>query len=192
MEVLPTPGGAHQTDDLPLQVRGQLLDGHKLQDALLHLVQAEVVGIQDLPGRLDVGPLPGGLGPGQLQADVQIVPQHRCLGRAEGLLLQVHDLFDQLFLDLLGQLGLGDLPAVGGDLVVAVLAQLLLDHPHLLPQEGVLLVLGHVLLDPALDALLDLQDLHLPAQQAVDLVQPLDRAQLLQDGLLVQHLMRRP
>ena len=77
--------------------------------------------------------------------------------------------------------------SVGGDLVVPVLPQFLLDHPHLLPQEGVLLVLGHVLLDPALDVLLHFQDLHLPVEQAVDLIQPLHRAQLVQDGLLVQH-----
>ena len=122
-----------------------------------------------------------------LQAHVQIVTQHRGLRRAKGLLLQVDDLFHEFLFHLFGQLGRGDLTAVGGDLVVAVLPQLLLDHPHLLPQEGVLLVLGHVLLDSALDALLHLQDLHLSAQQAVDLVQPLDRAQLIQHRLLVQH-----
>ena len=178
---------AHQAEDLPLQIRGQLLDRQKLQNPLLHLFQAEVVRVQNLPGRLDVDPLLGGLGPGQLQAHIQVVPQHRGLRRAEGLLLQVHYLFEQLGLHLLRQLGIGNLPAVGGQLIVAVLSQLLLDHPHLLPQKGVLLVLGHVLLDPALDALLHLQDLHLPAEEAVHLIQPLDRPELIQDGLLVQH-----
>ena len=146
-----------------------------------------MVRIQNLSGGRDAGSFLGCLGPGQFQAHVQVVAQNRGLSGAVGLLFQVHDLFQQLLLHLFGQAGVRDLAAVGGDLVVAVLPQLLLDHPYLLPQEGVLLVLGHVLLDLALDVLLHLQDLHLPVEQPVHAVEPVHRALVLQDGLLVQH-----
>ena len=69
-------GRTYQTEDLSLQLRRQLLDGQKFQDALLYLVQAVVVGIQDLAGRLHVHPLLRLLAPGQLQHRVQIVADH--------------------------------------------------------------------------------------------------------------------
>ena len=69
-------GRAHQADHLPLQLRGQLLDGQELQDALLHLLQPIVVLVQHLAGSLHADPLPGLFAPGQLQAYIQIVADH--------------------------------------------------------------------------------------------------------------------
>ena len=181
-------GRAHQAEDLPPQLGGELLDGQELQDALLHLVQAEVVGVQHLPRGRHVHPLLRLLPPGQLQHRVQIAPDDAGLGGAEGLLLQAAHLFVQLFRHLPGQLCPGDALAVLGQLVVsagAVLPQLLLDHLHLLPQDIVPLAAGELLPHLALELLFHLQDLHLPAEALAQALQPAHRPQLLQDGLLV-------
>ena len=183
-------GRADEAEHLALQVWRELLDGQELQDALLDGLQAVMVGVEDLARGGDVDALLGLLVPGQLQAGVEVVAQDGRLRRAERLLLQVDDLLEELLLDLLGELRVGDLAAVAGRLALAVLAQLLLDDADLLAQEGVLLVLGHVLLDAPLDALLHLQDLHLAVEQPVHLVQTLDRSDLIEDGLLVQHTHR--
>ena len=181
-------GRTHKADYLPLQIRGQLLHSQELQNALLHLVQAEVVVIQGLPGPLHAHPLAGLLAPGELQAHVQIAAQDRGLGGAEGLLGQPAQLLLQLLPHLVGELGLGDLLAVVPDLRVAAalaLAQLGLDGLHLFPQVVVPLIVRHLLPGPVLDLHIQPQDLHLPGEQAVEPLQAAHRTQLLQDGLLV-------
>ena len=180
-------GRAHQADHLPLQVGGQLLHRQELQNALLHLFQAEVVLVQGPAGRLHAHPLPGLFPPGELQADVQIAAQHGGLRGAEGLLGQTAHLFLQLLPHLVGQLGLSDLPAVVPNLRVSALtlAQFVLDGFHLLPQIVVPLVVRHLLPGPVLDLHIQPQDLHLPAQQAVQPLQAAHRAQLPQDRLLI-------
>ena len=60
-------GRAHQAEDLALELRRQLPDGQELQNALLHLLEAVVVGVQRLPGRRHIGALFGVLVPGQIQ-----------------------------------------------------------------------------------------------------------------------------
>ena len=76
--------------------------------------------------------------------------------------------FDGLLARLLGQLGLGDLLLELGQLVAAVLAfaQLLLDRLELLVQIVLALGLLHLALDPAADALLDLQHADLALHEA--------------------------
>ena len=80
-------GRAHQAQHLALQIGGQLLDGHKLQNTLFHLFHAVVVGFQHFRHGSHVGPLTGFHHPGQLQAGVQIAPEHRSLRGAVRLLL---------------------------------------------------------------------------------------------------------
>ena len=180
-------GRTHKADYLPLQIRGQLLHSQELQNALLHLVQAEVVVVQGLPGPLHAHPLLGLPAPGELQAHIQVVALHRGLRGAEGLFGQTAQLLLQLLPHLVGQLGLGDLLAVVLDLRVAALAlaQLGLDGLHLLPQVVIPLVVRHLLPGPVLDLHIQPQDLHLPGEQAVQPLQAAHRTQLLQDGLLV-------
>ena len=179
-------GGAHQTQHLALQLRGQLLDGHKLQNALLHLVQTIVVPVQGLLHGRHADLFFRGLAPGQLQAHVQIAVEHAGLRTAEGLLGQTAQLLVQLLPHLVGELGLGDLLPVLGDLVAALpLAQLVLDGLHLLPQEIVPLLLGHLLPGLALDLRVQREDVHLPLEQLIQLLQPAHRVQLLQNFLLV-------
>ena len=136
-------GRPHQAQDLPLGVRIQLPHGDELQHPFLHLVQPVVLLVQYFPRLRHVRPLTGGLVPRQLQAHVQIVPYHRRLGAAEGLLGQPLHLFCQLFMYLVRQVRSLDPGGIFLYLLVAVIAQLVLQHLHLLPQDHVLLHLRH-------------------------------------------------
>ena len=112
--------------------------------------------------------------------------EHAGLRAAEGLLGQPAQFLVQLLPHLVGELGLGDLLPVFGDLVAALsLAQLVLDGLHLLPQEIVPLLLGHLLPGLALDLCVQGEDVHLPLEQLIQLLQPTHRVQLLQNLLLV-------
>jgi hypothetical protein len=129
----------------------------------LGFFQPVVVLIQDGLGLVDIQDIPGALVPGQGHEPVNIVAHHGGLGahgRHHLELFQLgphlvgrlpgHALFLELFLQLL------DLA-----LEVVLFAHLLLDGAHLLVEIVLALGLFHLALDPALDALLQLQDLYL-------------------------------
>ena len=176
---------AHQADDLPLGLRVHLPHGDELQDPLLHLLQAEVVPVQDLSGCGHAGPLLGLLPPGHLQAHVQVVADHGGLGAGVGLLGQPVHLPEQLLLHLLGELPGHDLGPVVVQLGVLILPQLLLEQSDLLPDDVVPLDLPHFPADLALQLVLAGEDLRLPGQQLVDLPQTGHGPELLQHRLLV-------
>ena len=133
---------AHQAKNLGRRLRGQLADGNGLQDALFHLLQPEVVMLQDFGGCLDIHPLFGRFAPGQVQDGIQIIAQNRGFGGAEGLLFQLGGILQQLVFILLCQRECTD---AGGILVVLLflvrLAQLFPDGAHLLTQVVIPLVL---------------------------------------------------
>ena len=176
-------GRTHQAQDLRLPVGVHLPDGERFQDPLLHLLQAEVVPLQDLPGGLHVEALLRLHAPGHFQAHVQIVPGHRRLGAAVGLPGNAVYLPEKVLAALLRQ-GQGlDLLAVILQLVL--LAQLVLHHPDLGPQNLLPLAPLQLLPDLALHLLLETQDLVLPGQELVDVLQTLRGVPLLQDLLLL-------
>ena len=178
----------YQTENLSLQLRCQLLDGQKFQNPGLDLFQAEVVSVQGLAGGSHVYPLLGLFAPGQLQYSVQVIAEHGGLSRTKGLLFQAAQLLFQLLLHLNRQFSLFYLPPVVIELLVSpllVLPQLVLEYLQLFPQHIVALAAGQLVPYLALHLLLQLQDLHLPAEILAELLQAAHRAQLLQDCLLV-------
>ena len=178
-------GGAHQTDDLSRQLRGHLLDGQHLQNPLLHLIQAEMVVVQQLFGRLHVHPLLGALVPGQLQADVQIVADDGGLRRAAGLTGQPLDLLVELLVHLFRQLeGLNAL-LVLENLAVLVVPQLPPQDLHLLPDIVFLLTAVDALLDLLLELVFQPQNFDFLGQHGADDGGPLGGDQLFQNPLLV-------
>ena len=154
---------AYQTQDLALGVRIQLPHGDELQNALFHLLQTVVIPIQQLSRLLHIRPFAAEPVPRHLQTHVQIVPDNGGLRAA-----QPFHLFGQPLMYLLGQLGPLDLLGVLSDLLVAVVAQLMLQHLHLLPQDHVLLHLGHPLAHLLLHLHLQRQHVHLVGQDIVD------------------------
>ena len=141
-----------------------------------------MIGIQPLPGCFDIDLFLRPGVPRQVQADIQIVPDDRRLGRTLGLLGQPGDLLQQLFLCVLGKLqGLDLLPVFVQLVVLVLLTQLGADDLELLPELVILLALVDALLGALIELALDAQDLQLLRQQPVGQLQPLDRVQLLED-----------
>ena len=177
--------GAHQAEDLALGLGVQLPHGDEFQDPLLHLVQAVVVLVQDLPGLFHVSPVVGLHTPGHVQAHIQIVPDDGPLGAAEGLLGQAVQLLHELLPHLVTGPAAVDLLLVFVQLVVAVLAQLVLQNVQLLPQDHIPLDLAHPLADLLVDIRLQDGDIHLMHQNFVHHQQPPGGMQLLQHPLAI-------
>jgi len=178
-------GRANQTQNLALGVGVDLLYSDELQNTLLDLIKAKVLLVQNRPCLRHIGPVFGGLVPRHIQTNIQIIADHRCLGAAVGLLGKAIHFLHQLLVDLLRKLQLFDPVRILGDLLVAVVAQLVLQHLQLLPQDHVLLHLCYAGAHLVLHLHLKGDDLHLMSQDLIQQPQTLDGVQLLQNALAV-------
>ena len=183
-------GGAEQAEDGALLVLLELAHREKLEDALLDLLEAVVVLVEDLAHGRDVHVVGRGRRPRQVEDPVEVGAHHRVLGRPDLHRAQAPKLLLRDRLGLAGQSSLDDalLEPVEVALVAVVLAELLLDGLELLAQHVLALVFAHLLLDLGVDALAHLQDLELAREQAQHLADALldldrlDELRLLLDG----------
>ena len=159
---------ADQTDDLPGKLRRKLLDRQNLKDPLLNLFQPEVILVEDTARRPHIPALLAAAVPRQLQRNVQVITDHGCLGRAEGLLHQALEFAVQLRGNLLRQRQFFNfLPVLFKLRFVVALAQLIADDLHLLPQIIIPLTLVDVLLGHVLKLVFQPQNLQLPCKELV-------------------------
>ena len=142
----------------------QLLDGDVLDDAVLDVLQARVVGVEDLARVHGVEALLGALAPRHGDEPVQVGPDHVALAAALAHALEAAELALGLLAHLVGHAGVFDLLAVLVDDRAVVLAELAADRLHLLAQH----VLALLLADAVLDVLADLAA-HLQLGQALAL-----------------------
>mmetsp|Transcript_93760 Transcript_93760/g.235419 ORF Transcript_93760/g.235419 Transcript_93760/m.235419 type:complete len:246 (+) Transcript_93760:1481-2218(+) len=146
--------GSHQAHDLALHRLLQEADGNVLQDPLLDVLQAIMVLVEDVLRLLDFLVLRVHLAPRQACEPLQVRPANVELGGRRLERAKLRELGVDDFAGLLGQglvldciLELRD----QGLLVVLLNSELLLDLFHLLHEHKTLLLLGHVLLNLALD-----------------------------------------
>ena len=170
-------GRADEAEDRAGEVVLQLRDRQVLDDPLLHLVEVEVVLVEDLPRALEVEVVLGLLRPGQRDDPVEIRADDAVLGRRRRQLLEPRELALGGLERVLGQVLRLDLPAQLGDfrLVLVDLAELLLDRLQLLAEEELALALVDLARDLRLDLRAELRHLELAVQD------PGDRAQALLD-----------
>ena len=142
----------------------QLRDGDVLDDPVLDVLEAGVVGVEHLAGVLRIEPLLGALAPRHREQPVEVVADHARLGRLVAHALEPRELLLGLLEHVLGHLGFGDLRAVLLDDRAFVLAELLADRVELAAQD----VLALLLLDARLDVLLDAPP-HLHQREALAL-----------------------
>ena len=169
----------------------ELVDAQVFKDAVLDLVEAEVVLVQGGLGVLDVQVVLGELVPGQLAQQLEIGADDARLRRVAVGEGEAAELLVGLLLHVLGQMGLleGLAQALGLACgILAAVAELLVDGLDLLAQEVVLLLLVHLLLGGVLDAQLHGRDLGLAGELVVDELEPLDRIYALEDVLGVLEL----
>jgi hypothetical protein len=155
----------------------QLGDRDVLDDPVLHVLEAGVVGIQHLAGVQRIEPLLGADAPRHREQPVEVVADHRRLGRALAHPLEPAELLLGLLAHGLRHPRLGDLRAVLVDDGAVVLPELLADRLHLLAQDVLALLLLDALVDVVANALAQLhqrQALTLQAQRELEPLGHLD------------------
>ena len=153
------PGGPTRVRIAPERLSGSiprssrsLPDGDVLDDAVLHVVEALVVRVQHLARVRGIEALLGALPPRHGEDPVEVVADHRRLGRAVALPLEPGELALGLLADGLRQVGLRELAPVLLDDGGVVLAELLPDRVHLAAEDVLALLLRGALLDVVADA----------------------------------------
>ena len=176
-----------EAEDRSLGLLDELAYGQELEDPLLDLLQAEVILVQDLLGLVDVLDLLGGLLPGNGDQPFDVVPRDRRLGGNAGHGLETLQLLQRLLLGLLGHARIFDLLPELLDLVRAIVlpSQLVVDGLDLLVEVVLLLGPLHLFLDLGVDALVDVDLLHLDLDEVLQLLQALVRRRSLQELLLL-------
>ena len=137
----------------------QLAHGQELQDAVLHVLQAVVVLVEDLLRAQEVQLLLAALAPGQLADGLQVGADHL---RLHGLAAQPGQALVlplRFLAGVRGQLEVIELLAqLVQALAVILVAQLFLDGAQLLAQDDLALAVAELLLDLVLDLGLGVED----------------------------------
>ena len=166
---MPTPGGPTSVMTVPRRGAGlpsvdahgraQLAHGQELDDAVLHVVEAVVVGVEHCARRGEVELVVGAGAPRQLEHPVEPGADPAVLGRLLARPLEPVDLLvDEVARPCRpGAVELVELRAVLADDVVVALAELLADGGQLLAQQELALLLVDALGDVGADLLGHLQ-----------------------------------
>ena len=184
IEVLPTPGGPTKHRIGPRMLVGELVHREVLEDALLDLLEAVVVLVEDLLRRDEVELLLVlARSTAARSSQSRYVRMTAVSAAACGIFSSRPSSLSAFSSTSSGMPAVLDLLLVlvdlGLDLVV--LAELLLDRLELLAQEVLALRLGHRLLDAVLDLAAELEDLELLAQEPGGLLEALLRVERLED-----------
>ena len=183
-------GRPDQAQDRPLDLRAAALDRQVLDDPLLDLLEAEVVGVEHLLRLDDVVADLGALLPGDGEHPVEVVAHHRRLGAHRRHAAELLEFLQRLLARFLRQLGGLDPRLELGGFVLAVLAlaEFLLDRLELLVQVVLALRLLHLPLHAVADALLHLQHADLALHMGEDTLEPRGDGGRLQQLLLLGDL----
>ena len=168
-------GRTDQAQNRPAQVLDALLHREVLDDALLDLLQAEVVGFEHFLGGGDVEVHLAALLPRRLHQPIDVVAHHGGFGRHRRHELELGELGVGLLARLLRHAGRLDALLELADFIrrLVELAELLLNGLHLLVQVVLALALLHLLLHAAANALFDLQHIHLALDHREHVLEPL-------------------
>ena len=167
-------GRPDEAEDLPRDLVAQLRHGQVLDDAVLDLLEVEVVLVEHAAGVLEVEVVLRRLLPGQAEDPFQIAADDAVLGGRCRQTLEPSQLPLGRFPDVLGELRLVEALAqlVQLRLLGVALAQLGLDRLQLLTQEVLALALLHLGLDLRLDLRAELEHLGLAREDRRDVTQP--------------------
>ena len=176
---------AVETEDWRLQIALQLDYGEVLQDAVLDLLQTEVVRVELLASALEVEVILGHLIPRQVDHQLQVGHLYRVLGNSRVEALHLCELLLEELGSSLTPLLLCRCIAQTFDVAIFILAQLLLNGAHLLLQVVVALLLVYFCLNLILDVLLNLEQLLLADKNLEQLARTSQQARCLEQCLAV-------
>ena len=165
---------AEKAEDRSLDVRIQLAHRQILEHAVLHLLEAGVVGVEHVFRALEIDRILGALRPRERDDPVEIRARDGVLRRRHRHLGEPVELAQRFLPDRVGQPGGVKLFPQLVDLLglLVTFAELLLDRLHLLAQEVLALVLADFGLHLRLDLRAELEDLELLDEQTVERVHP--------------------
>ena len=171
---LPHAWRTDKTEDRTLVLLDEGLNGKIFDDPLLNFLKTMMVLFKNgfrILQRMFVFRF---FGPWHVEQPVNIITDHRCLGRHRGHHLHLFDFLLDLLVRLFGELLLFQPFFQLCDFVakIVLLPHLLLDRPHLFIEVIILLGLFHLLFDPSLDLLLNLKNLDLRKHQFIDRFHP--------------------
>jgi hypothetical protein len=177
----------HEAQDRPTQFLHALLNGKVLEDPLLDSLEPVVIGLEDVFGLLQIVAHPAALLPGHRKHPVQVVSNHRRFGRHRRHHLELVEFALRLLERLLGHPGLFDLLLEVAEIISGFIqiTQFFLDGLHLFVEVILALALLHLGLDPATDALFELEHIDLAFDQCHQLLDPLSQIRSFEHALLV-------
>ncbi len=181
-----------QAEHRALELLHTLLHGQVLEDAVLHLFQAVVVGVEHLFGLGQVQAYLARSLPRYIDQPVDVGTHHGRFGRHGRHLLELVQLGGRLGVRILAEASVLDALLEVIDFVVAFvdITQFLLNGLHLLIQVVLALTALHLLLDAATNALLDLQQVDLGIQQGQHMLDACRQIGDFEDFLLLLDLQR--
>ena len=183
-------GRPHEAQDRRLVLARELQHRQVLDQALLHLLQAEVVLVQHLLHVGDVEVVARHRAPRQCRQPVDVAAHHGRLGRHEAHACQPFEFLHGLGAHLARHFGFADgllkfVQLVGEFVLVA---ELFADRLQLLVEIELLLVLVHLRADLAFDLAFETHDLEFGRQRLGQEAQPDGRVGRLEQALLHRHL----
>ncbi len=173
-----------EAEDGALRILHELTHGEELEDALLDLLQAIVIGVENLLRGIDRARLFRLLLPRHGEQPVQVVAGDGRLGGHRRHRFELLQLLHRLVHHVLGHAGGFDLLLQIVELALLAAAQLLLDGLDLLVEVVLLLCALHLPLHPALDGAVHVELFDLHVQQVGDARQPLGGIKEIQQLLL--------
>ena len=174
-----------EAEDRALGILDQLAHGEELEDALLDLLQAVVVFVQDLLGVVDAADFLGFLLPRHGQQPVEIVAGDGRFGRHGRHRFELLELLDGLFEDVLRHAGGFDLLLQLVELALLAAAQFLLDGLDLFVEVVLFLRALHLPLHARLDGAVHVQLFNLDVEHVGDARQALGGIEDVQQLLLL-------
>ena len=178
---------ADEGQDRRLRLLDEGAHREELEDAVLDLLEAVVIFVEDHLGVLEVAVLLGLLVPRHRDQPVEVIARHGRFRRHRRHRLEALQFLDRLFLDVLRHPRLFDLllQVLGFVALVVLAAQFLLDRLHLLVEVVLLLRLLHLLLHARLDAAVDLELVDFSFEDAGDAVEAFERRDDFEEVLLL-------
>jgi hypothetical protein len=178
--------GTHEAQDRAAALGVQLAHGEVLYDALLDLLEAVVVRVEDAARAGDIDRLIVELRPRQGEQRVEVGARHRVLAARLVHPLEALQLLARVFLDVRRHAGLRDRFAELGDLLAAALVtKLALDLAQLLAQHDLALAVVDRVLGLLLDLARELEHLDALREQRRDALEALAQVQHLEQLLLL-------
>ena len=181
----PYTGRSRKAKDGSATVVSKTAHTEVFQNSILDRLQMRVIGIENLPGIVQIEAIRRAAVPGQIHHPVKIVPNHLSLGAIRMHPLQTTQLTSRFLLAVGGELRFLDLHPIFIELIASsiVFTQFGLDGAKLLPKKGLPFFRGHLLFGLGLFFGLQARRFEFTTKQTINFAETYNRILDFQDTL---------